>query len=64
MISGERRLFFLMILVELLTIIMIIGAVVAVIVWQLDLQLPMKSVPITTDGVGSTPVQDGVYNIM
>ena len=32
-------------------------AVVAVIVWQLDLQLPMKSVPITTDVVGSTPSQ-------
>ena len=25
------------------------GNVVAVIVWQLDLQLPMQSVPITTD---------------
>ena len=25
------------------------GAVVAVIVWQLDLQLPMQSVPITTE---------------
>jgi len=40
-----------------------LGAVVAVIIWWLDLQLPMQSVPITTD-VGSTPTQGEVYNIM
>ena len=27
----------------------VLGAVMTVIVWQLDLQLPMKSMPITTD---------------
>jgi hypothetical protein len=31
------------------------GAVVAVIVWSLNLQLPMQSVPITTDVVGLSP---------
>jgi len=31
------------------------GAVVVVIVWQFDLQLPMQSVPITTKVVGSNP---------
>ena len=40
------------------------GVVVAGIVWQLDLQLPMQFVPITTDVVGSTPAQGEVYNIM
>jgi hypothetical protein len=30
----------------------------------LDLQLPMQSVAITTDAVGSTPAQGKVYNIM
>jgi hypothetical protein len=30
----------------------------------LDLQLPMKSVPITTDVVSSNLNQDEVYNIM
>ena len=33
------------------------GAVVAVIVWWLELQLPMQSVPITTDVVSSSPVR-------
>jgi hypothetical protein len=33
------------------------GAAVAVIVWALDLQLPMKSVPITTKVVSSNPTQ-------
>jgi hypothetical protein len=37
---------------------------VVVIVWQLDLQLPMQSVPITTDDVGSTPTQGKEYNII
>jgi hypothetical protein len=36
----------------------------AVIVWQLDLQLPMQSVPITTDAVSSNLDQGEVYNIM
>ena len=38
----------------------IIGAVV---VWYLDLQLSMYSVPITTDVVGSTPAQGEEYII-
>ena len=40
------------------------GTVVAMIVWQLDLQLRMQSVPITTDVVSSNPAQGEVYNIM
>ena len=36
----------------------------AVIVWQSDLQLPMQSVPITTDVVSSNPDPGEVYNIM
>jgi hypothetical protein len=40
------------------------GAVVAVIVWWLDLQLPMQLMPITTDVMGLTPAQGEVYNIM
>ena len=35
-----------------------------VIIWQLDLQQPMQSVPITTDVVGSTPAQGEVYNVV
>jgi hypothetical protein len=42
--------------------IFIQGAVVAVIVWYLDLQLPMQSVPITTDVVSSNLDQGEVYN--
>jgi hypothetical protein len=38
--------------------------VVAMIVLQLDLQLPMQSVPITTDVVISNLDQGEVYNIM
>jgi hypothetical protein len=41
-----------------------IGVVVAVIVWQLDLQLPMQAVPMTTDVVSSNPAQGEVYNII
>jgi len=37
---------------------------VVVIVWQLDLQLPMQSVPITTDVMSSNLEQGEVYNIM
>ena len=36
----------------------------AVIVWKLDLLLPMQSVPITTDVVNSNLDQGEVYNIM
>ena len=35
-----------------------------VIVWLLDLQLPVQSVPITTDVVISNLDQGEVYNIM
>jgi hypothetical protein len=34
-----------------------------VIVWKLDLQLPMQSVPITTNVVSSNLDQSEVYNI-
>jgi hypothetical protein len=34
-----------------------------VIVWLLDLQLPVQSVPITTEVVNSTPVHGEVYSI-
>ena len=40
------------------------GAVVDVIVWKLDLQLPMQSVPITTDVVSSNLDQGEGDNIM
>jgi len=43
------------------------GAVVVVIVWLLDLQLPVQSVTITTEVVSSNPAHDKVYtryNIM
>ena len=40
------------------------GAVVTVIVWQLDVQLPVQSVPITTDFVSSNLDQCEVYKIM
>jgi hypothetical protein len=43
---------------------LITWAVVAVIVWSLDLQLPMQSVTITTDVVSSNLDQGEVYNIM
>ena len=39
------------------------GAVVFVIVWQLDLQLPMQSVPITTKVVSSNHVHGEEYSI-
>ena len=41
-----------------------IGDVVAVIVWYLDLPLPMQSVSITTDVVSLNLDQSEVYNIM
>jgi plasmid replication initiation protein len=40
------------------------GAVVVVIVWLLDLQPPMQSMPITTDVMSSNLDQGEVYNIM
>ena len=39
------------------------GVVVVVIVWYMDLQLPMQSVPITTNVVNSNPVHEEVYLI-
>ena len=43
-----------------------IGTVVVVIVWYLDLQLPMQSIPITTKVVSYNPTQAGCtrYNII
>jgi hypothetical protein len=40
-----------------------IGAVVVVIGWYLDLQLPVQSVPITTKVVSYNPVQGEVYSM-
>jgi len=34
-----------------------------VIVWYMDLQLPMQSVPITINVVNSNPAHDEVYSI-
>ena len=39
------------------------GTIVVVIVWQLDLQLPMHSVSITTKVVSSNPVHGKVYSL-
>ena len=39
------------------------GAVVVVIVWQVDLLLPVQSVPITTKVVSSNPLHDEMYSI-
>jgi len=39
------------------------GAVVVVIVWQLDLPLSMQSVLITTKVAGSNPAHGDVYSI-
>ena len=39
------------------------GDFVVVIVWQLDLQLPVQSVPITTNVVSSNPTHGEVYSI-
>ena len=43
--------------------IMIKGAVVVMIVWQLDLQLPVKSEPITTKVVSLNPNHGEMYSI-
>ena len=42
---------------------MVLGAVMAVIVWELDLQLPVQSVPITTKLVSLNLVHGEVYSI-
>ena len=39
------------------------GAVVVLSVWLLNLQLPVQSVHITTQGVSSNPVHGDVYSI-
>jgi hypothetical protein len=41
-----------------------VGVAVAMIVWWLDLQLPMQSVSITTDVVSLNLDQGEMYNIM
>jgi len=40
-----------------------VGPVVVVIVWSLDLRLPVQSLPITTKVVSSNPVHGEVYSI-
>jgi hypothetical protein len=40
-----------------------IGAFVVMIVWYLDLQLPMQSMPITTKAVSWNPVHGMVYSM-
>ena len=50
--------------IQCLTSYVISEAVVAVFVWQLDLQLPVQSISIITDVVSSNRDQDEVYNIM
>jgi len=39
------------------------GAIIVVIVWYLDLQLPVQSVPITTNVVRSNNIHGEVYSI-
>jgi len=39
------------------------GTAVVMIIWLLDLQLPVQSVPITTNIVSSNPVHGEVYSI-
>jgi hypothetical protein len=39
------------------------GVIMVVIIWRLDLQLPVQSVPITTKVVSSNPVHGEVYSI-
>jgi hypothetical protein len=43
---------------------LVVGAVMAVIVWQLDLLLTMQLVSIITNVVGSNLDQGDVHNIM
>jgi hypothetical protein len=44
-------------------IILDTGAVLVMIVWRLDLQLPMQLEPITSKVVSSNPAHDEVYSI-
>jgi hypothetical protein len=37
------------------------GVVLVMIIWSLDLQLPVQSMPITTKVVSSNPVHDEVH---
>ena len=39
------------------------GSIMVVIVWKLDLQLPVQSVPITTEVVSSNPIHGEAYSI-
>ena len=48
---------------QLMSVSNMIGAVVVMIVWQLDLQLPMQSVPIITKVVSLNPVDGEMYSI-
>jgi len=41
-----------------------VGAVVVMIIWGLDLHLPMQSVPISTDVVSSNLDQGQMYSII
>jgi hypothetical protein len=41
----------------------VFGAAVVMIAWKLDLQLPVQSVPITTNVVCSNPTRGEVYSI-
>ena len=54
-------------LISLVLLIMslkfLLGAILVVIIWQLDLQLPMQSVPIITNVVSSNHVHGEVYSI-
>ena len=52
------------ILIHICHIIITDGAVMAVIVWSLDLRLPLQSVPITTDVVISNLDQGEVYKMI
>ena len=48
---------------ELFLFHILTGAVVVVIAWYLDLQLPVQSVHITTNVVSSNPADGEVYSI-
>ena len=62
-ISQLRRFFRAWILL-VLRLKNIVKRMVVKIVWSLDLQLPMQSVPVTTDAVSWNLDQGEVYNIM
>ena len=51
------------ILLSIHKLYLVVGSVVAVIVWKLDLQLSVQSVHITTKVVSSNPVHGKVYLI-